>query len=170
MTPARDGQADFLDLIYQHQGILVKISTIYAHGAVQANDLTQDMLVQLWQAFPTFKGQSSFSTWMYRIALNTALLFRRKDEKRPEGHTDPEPPPEAVAFDPELDDDVRLLYECIRELPSLDRAIILLYLEQYRYQEIANITGLSHSNISVRIVRIKSKLKTLLIAKGYCED
>ncbi|MBD3375415.1 sigma-70 family RNA polymerase sigma factor [candidate division KSB1 bacterium] len=170
MTPARDGQAEFLDLIYQYQGILVKISTIYAHGAVEANDLIQDMLIQLWQSYPTFKGQSSFSTWMYRIALNTALMYRRKYARRPEGHIDPNPPPEFMTYQPELDEDVQLLYECIRELPSLDRAIILLYLEQYRYQEIADITGLSHSNVSVRIVRIKSKLKTLLTAKGYCEE
>lgn len=171
MTVSRERQEAFMELVYEHQGILWRISSIYAKEKAEAQDLVQDILLQLWQAWPVFNGRSAFSTWMYRVALNTALMHRRKRKVRPEDYADSFSSFEMFEAAPSRDnEDVRVLYGCIRELPTLDRAIILLYLEQYSYQDIAEMTGLTKSNISVRIVRIKSKLRDLLSARGYRED
>ena len=171
MLGSHEGQQVFMDLVYEHQGILWRISSIYAKKRAEAQDLVQDILLQLWQAWPTFRGHCAFSTWMYRVALNTALMHRRKCKVRPEDYADSFSSFEMFEAEPPRDnEDVRVLYACIRELPTLDRAIILLYLEQYSYDEITEMTGLSKSNISVRIVRIKSKLRDLLYARGYRED
>lgn len=126
--------------------------------------------MQLWKSYDSFRQQSAFSTWMYRVALNTALMHTRKRARRPEmvdiyeqkiPHLD-----EHVEYDA---DDVTMLYQCIHELPRLDRAIILLWLEQHSYSDIAEITGLSRTHVSVRIVRIKKVLHRCLLAKGYLE-
>ncbi len=171
MKLTREGQQAFVDRVYEHQGIIWRIRSIYAKEEMEAQDLIQDILLQLWRAWPSFDGRSAFSTWMYRVALNTALMHRRKYKTQPESTAESYASFEMFASAPVPDTEgIRLLYACIRELATLDRAIILLYLEEYNYQEIAEITGLSKSNISVRIVRIKNKLREMLITKGYRED
>lgn len=163
-------QQEFVNLIYEHQGVLRRICSVYGRTHEDREDCYQDMLLQLWRSFPSFRGQSQFSTWMYRVALNTALLSRRRGSRKREAVTrSGETPDLAVPFKG-VDEEVALLYRCIHELSELDRAIILLYLEQQTYEEIASITGVSKSNVSVRIVRIKKKLHELLVAKGYQEE
>ncbi len=158
-------QRRFLDLVEAHQGIVFKISTLYAADEHERQDLHQEILMQLWRAFPSFQGDSRFSTWMYRVALNTALLVRRKRHSRPRWR--PLPEPEPVAPDPPGDEmDVKQLYRCIRRLPELDRAVILLYLEQHKHEEIAELTGLSRPSVGVRIVRIKKRLRECLVSPG----
>ena len=161
----------FVDLVYEHQGILHRICSVYASSTEDREDLYQEMLMQSWRSFASFDGQSKFSTWLHRVALNTALLHRRKDSVRRklpcETGTSVDLAPDERS---ERDPDVDLLYRCIQELPTLNRAIVLLHLERYTYQEIAEITGLSRANISVRLVRIKQRLRELLLAKGYRED
>ncbi len=160
----------FVDQIYEHQGILRRICSVYASSPEDREDLYQEILLQSWRSFASFNGQAKFSTWLYRVALNTALLRRRRSAGQPairfqaEGDMDG-----AVEDRSEGDMDVALLQRCIQELPALNRAIVLLYLEQRPYEEIAEITGLSRSNISVRLVRIKDELRQLLLAKGYRE-
>ena len=161
----------FIDLIHEHQGILHRLCSVYAPKPEDREDLYQEMLVQAWRSYPSYNGQSKFSTWLYRVALNTALFKRRKDSTRRDSVSDSEPPPDMVVpHESDFPVDVELLCLCIQQLSTVDRAIILLYLEQRTYKEIAEIMGLSRTNISVRIVRIKERLRTLLLARGYRED
>jgi RNA polymerase sigma-70 factor (ECF subfamily) len=158
-------QRRFLDLVEAHQGIIFKISMLYAADDHGRQDLRQEILMQLWRSFPSFQGNSQFSTWMYRVALNTVLLARRKERSVPRWGSlqEPEPAMHDTAGD-ELD--VEHLYQCIRRLPELERAVILLYLEQYKYAEIAELTGLSRTAVGVRIVRIKKRLQECLVNPG----
>jgi RNA polymerase sigma-70 factor (ECF subfamily) len=161
-------QRAFIQRIYEAQAILERICAVYTQDRDSHNDLRQEMLLQLWRSYSSFRGQSSFSTWMYRVALNTALMHRRRQKRQwPTVSLDDVDVPSAdghSAGDPE---DVQLLYRCIQELPKLDRAIILMQLEQRSYQEIADVTGLSEGNVSVRLVRIKQKLRMMLEERGY---
>lgn len=168
MNAEQPQQQEFIDLVYEHQGILHRLCSVYTETPEDREDCYQDVLLQLWRSFPSFRGQSRFSTWMYRVALNTLLLGRRRRSRRRDAVSRSGTVPDIEAnADPDVDEDVALLHRCIQELPELDRAIALLYLEQRSYDEIAGITGLSKSNVSVRIVRIKTKLQKLLVSKGY---
>lgn len=162
----------FVDLIYEHQGILRRICFIYASLQQDREDLYQEILLQSWRSFASFNGRSKFSTWLYRVALNTALLRRRREPGKLAITCDLENSVDvAVAQDrSEEGAEIALLHRCIQELSPLNRAIILFHLEKRTYEEIAEITGLSRSAVSVRLVRIKKELRKLLIAKGYHED
>jgi RNA polymerase sigma-70 factor (ECF subfamily) len=160
-------QRSFIERVHGAQGILHRICAVYAREKESRDDLRQDMLLQLWRSYPSFGNRSAFSTWMYRVALNTALRhLRRQKRLRPTVSMDDVPAPCAGDHSVENGEDVECLYRCIQELPGLDRAVILLQLEQKSYQEIAEVTGLSEGAVSVRIVRIKQKLKNLLRERG----
>jgi len=167
MTPVKKQQHKFLEKVNQSQNILYHICSVYTQNREDWKDLWQEILLQLWRSFPSFQEKSSFSTWMYRVALNTALMHQRK-KKRSWFHTHTETQfladDETANF--QRDEEVQLLYECIQQLSPLDRAIILLKLEQKSYREVAEITGFTESNVSVRINRIKDRLRHLLIQKG----
>jgi RNA polymerase sigma-70 factor (ECF subfamily) len=168
MTLMTDQQRSFVERVHGAQGILHRICAIYAQDEESRDDLRQEMLLQLWRSYSSFHNQSLFSTWMYRVALNTALMYRRKRKR--DWFTvsiDDVSHPHADDHSDGEGEDVQLLYRCIQELPRLDRAVIPMQLEQKTYQEIAEITGLSEGNVSVRIVRIKQKLRTLLEERGY---
>ncbi len=170
MTPIKKQHHDFLEKVYKSQGVLYRICSVYTRNKEDWNDLWQEILLQLWRSFPSFQEKSSFSTWMYRVALNTALMHQRK--KRTWFSTSLEKETLANAEYPSSHqkEEVQILYECIQKLSQLDRAIILLKLEQKSYKEIAEITGFSESNVSVRILRIKNKLRQLLVQKGVKGD
>ena len=171
MQTSETSQARFVELIEEHQGILHRICSVYADQAADRQDLFQDMVLQLWRSFASFRGQSSLTTWMYRVALNTALLERRKASRRPDLSRGGEDEMKSVALDPPpLRDDLAVLRACIQELPSLDRAIVLLHLEERNYDEIAEITGLGRSNVSVRLVRLKERLRRALERKGLGKE
>lgn len=164
----------FRHIIDEHYGILFKIGRAYTRDDADFADLYQEILIQLWESYPRFKGQSKLSTWIYRVALNTALTHTRKEKRRPAGHSI-----EKEAF--RLSDDsqlqseeqqqkernIELLYQCINELKKDERAIILLHLDGNSYEETAQIMGISTSNVGVRLLRTKKKLQKRLIAKGY---
>lgn len=158
-------QDAFADLLGAHRRVLHKVCALYAHGDQDREDLRQEIVLQLWRAWPGFRGESKVSTWMYRVALNVALMRRRTRGARPEAPIEEEPA--APSPDGEDDEGVRLLLHCIRELPEVDRAIVLLHLEKHGYEEIAALTGLSRSNVSVRIVRLKRRLRERMLARGY---
>ena len=154
-----------------HQGILHRICSVYGLSVEDRQDLFQEMVLQLWRSCPSFGGQSSFTTWMYKVALNTALLQRRRAARRPDLRRGSEAeladlPAETSAPAPEIE----LFRACIQELPSLDRAIILLHLEERSYDEISEITGLSRGNVSVRLVRLKERLRQALEDKGLGKE
>jgi RNA polymerase sigma-70 factor (ECF subfamily) len=159
-----DRRSRFLELVEQNQDIVHKICALYAGNMDDRKDLSQEIVCQLWKSYQSFRGDSKFITWMYKVALNTALLNLRRNRGRvrteslKEHHADI---PAEVA-DREKHGQISRLYEAISQLHKLDRAIILLYLEQFSYKEISEVIGISESNVSVRLVRIKKKLKQLL--------
>jgi RNA polymerase sigma-70 factor, ECF subfamily len=165
MEPSPARQAAFLELIEQHAGILHRVRSLYAVDPDDGKDLVQEILMQLWRSFPSFRGEAAFSTWMYRVALNTALLRRRKSRARAREEADPEALAAIPAGPDPPDPDVATLYRCIRELPSLDRAIVLLHLEGQSYEEIARTTGLGRGNVGVRLVRIRGRLRQCLAGR-----
>lgn len=148
-------------MVYDHVGIIYKICNLYA-AEEDREDLKQEIIYQLWQSYPSFRGDSKFQSWMYRVALNTAMLGlrARKIKYTPLSDRDDEIPDETWTGYPE-DEKVRQLYLHISKLKDLDKTIIFLYLEQCSYEEIAEITGISIKNVSVRLVRIREKLRTL---------
>jgi RNA polymerase sigma-70 factor (ECF subfamily) len=149
-------------MVYKHMGIIYKICKLYAEGEDQ-EDLKQEIIYQLWLSYPSYRGESKFQTWMYRVALNTAMLGLRAQKMRYTGLSDKEL---RLSEDPfeyqEKQDRIAYLYREIYKLKDLDKTIIFLYLEQCSYEEIAEITGISVSNVSVRLTRIREKLRAKL--------
>ncbi len=154
----------FLRLIKEHQGIIHKVCSIYCNDPVDKQDLFQEIVLQIWRAYPSFKGQSKVSTWMYRIGLNTAISLFRKKKRRPQlqALSPIEYQIAATPVDQELEERLKLLRRAIEKLNKVEKAIIMLYLEEHSYTQIAEIMGMSESNIGVKIHRIKSKLKQIV--------
>jgi RNA polymerase sigma factor (sigma-70 family) len=164
-------QQEFVQQVYNSQGILFRICSVYARDAESRNDLRQEMLLQLWRSYPSFRGESTFSTWMYRVALNTALMNFRKEKREHQSlPIDNIPVSEIPREENEDNEGVRLLYACIQELPALDRAIVLLHLEERTNEEIARILGVNPGNVSVRLVRLKARLRRALEERGIRKE
>ncbi|GAB3507874.1 sigma-70 family RNA polymerase sigma factor [Spirosoma knui] len=163
---ATSSEKIFLEHLNRHIGIAYKISQAYQPDADERADLLQEMIYQLWRSYPSFTGQSKFSTWMYRVCLNTALADRRTARKRQHEplavrHEQvPDPPPD------DQQEAIQWLFDAIATLSPLNKAIMLLYLDDLSYEEIASITGLSKVNVSVRLVRTKKELESRLTAKS----
>ncbi|ACU62421.1 RNA polymerase sigma factor [Chitinophaga pinensis] len=155
-------ETQFLQLIEQHQQIIHKICWLYRDSPEDREDLFQEIVCQLWKSAPSFEGRSRFSSWLYRIAINTALTaFRRK---QPDLRY-PSVLPDMPAGIPDDNEQMERLRIAIRQLNDTDKAIITLYLEELSYQEIAAITGMTENNVGVKINRIKNKLHQLLQQK-----
>jgi RNA polymerase sigma-70 factor (ECF subfamily) len=152
-------EVQFLQLIRQHQGIIHKICRLYRDTPEDRQDLFQEIEFQLWRSVPAFSSQSAFSTWMYRVALSTAIATFRK--KKPDIRYMPLVPEEQEASE-EPNEQREQLMEALRKLNDADKALITLYLEDLSYQEIAAITGLSENNVGVKLNRIKTKTQQLL--------
>ena len=158
--PHSKTKEEFLDLLEKNQDTIHKICFVYLRNRADREDLFQEIVFQLWKSFPTFRAESSFSTWLYRVALNTTLsnLKRIKKQRHIEKdrllHN-----PLHVTQDEKDMDQVRLLYQAIEKLNELDKAIILLHLEEKGYDEIAMIMGITSKNVGVRLVRIREKLE-----------
>lgn len=155
-------RSDFLHLLQKHSGILHKIIRLYADDPEDRRDLYQEMLYESWRAFPAFRGEAAFSTWLYRVALNTALTFRRKALRRVALADIGEAAQLPDAFNEPLSPRAELLYHAIRQLPEADRAIITLHLDGYANEEIAGITGLTKNNVAVKLHRIRTSLEERL--------
>ena len=157
---------EFVLLLEKNLGILLKISKAYTHTVQDREDLVNDIACAMWKAFPSFKGKSKISTWIYRIALNTAMNYQKKTRRKRDFLQDAiefntNEPSNGIDSNPHLD----LLYECIAELDDFNKAIILLYLDGYKHEEIAEITGISRSNVGTRILRIKEQLRIMANSK-----
>jgi len=150
-------EKEFTELLYQNQGIVRKICNLYFNNRFDTDDYQQELIIQLWKAYPSFKNESKFSTWMYRVCLNSAIDLLRKEKAQPN----------LIQFDnhdyfkiPDENNESRenheKLYQAINKLSEIDKAIITLYLDEFSYKEIAEIVGLSETNIGVKINRIKS--------------
>ena len=150
-------EKEFTELLYQNQGIVHKICSLYFNTRTDKQDYKQELIIQLWKAFPSFNKQSKFSTWMYRVCLNAAIDIIRKEKTQPEfvkyEYNDSITISDSKS---ELSEYQEKLYQTINTLSEIDKAIITLYLDEFSYKEIAEIMGISESNTGVKINRIKS--------------
>lgn len=151
----------FQEIIGRHQGILYKVARLYCQTDEDRKDLVQEMLFQLWRSFDKYDDRFKHSTWIYRIALNVAISFYRKNSSRQQQTTTIEEAENIVVTHElnETDSRLILLEKFINELKELDKALIILYLEEKSHQEISEILGVSTSNVSTKVGRIKEKLK-----------
>lgn len=159
-------QERFVLLLEQHKKILYKVASSYCRNAEDRNDLVQEIVIQLWRSFDRYDEQYRFSTWMYRIAMNVAISFFRGESRRMRDMAPfDEPLLELAAPEPESDD-IRLLRQFIDALDDLNRALIILYLDGNDHATISEILGISATNVSTRIGRIKERLRQEFAAKG----
>lgn len=157
-------EKEFLTIITENQGIIHKVCSIYCNSEEDRRDLFQEILVQLWKSFPSFRNESKFSTWMYRVALNTAITSFKKDKRQPDKsglsyenlHLADE------IYDSGAEDQIRMLNSAVSQLTGIEKSIILLFLEDKKYEEIAEITGITQNYVRVKMNRIKKKLKLLM--------
>ncbi|MDF2188220.1 sigma-70 family RNA polymerase sigma factor [Paraflavitalea sp. CAU 1676] len=160
--PVASNPPSFLDLVEAHKGIIFKVANAYCRDAENRKDLIQEIMVQLWLSFSKYDDRYAITTWMYRIALNVSISFYRKESRRGDiNHPLPNQllslKEEEQPFDGQAAIDQ--LYRFIRDLKEIDRAVMLLYLEENDQQTIADILGLSVSNVSTKVGRIKQQLR-----------
>lgn len=162
--------AIFLEVVNAHKGIVYKIAHAYCSSTEDRKDLVQEIIFQLWKSYHKYDAQYKYSTWIYRIALNTAISFYRKEKTRREINypfsgdllVGPD-----TAYNPEKDEQLAMLQQFIASLKDLDKALVLLYLEEKSLQEIAAIMDLSVTNVATKISRIKKQLQQrFLITKN----
>ena len=152
----------FAQSMEQHKGIIYKIVNSYCHNQDDRQDLAQEILTTMWLAYDKYDNAYKFSTWMYRIALNVAISYYRKDSKREDNANAHEECIVGIADlsqEDQRNEDVKQLYRFIGKLDTLNKAIMLLYLESEPHSSIANSLGISKTNVATRIARIKEKLK-----------
>ncbi|RHO72933.1 sigma-70 family RNA polymerase sigma factor [Parabacteroides sp. AF48-14] len=160
MKATRQQEKEFIALVEEYKQVIYKVCYVYASDADHLNDLYQEVVINLWKAYPRFRGECKSSTWVYRIGLNTCISFFRQSKRKPEVV------PISVDLDAFAEDEdktaqLRELYRMINRLSQLERALILLWLEERSYQEIADIMGISKNNVAVKLNRIREKLKTM---------
>jgi len=156
----------FITLLEENIGIILKISKAYTNTHQDREDLINDIAYEMWKAFPKFKGKSKISTWMYRVALNTAMNFKRNARKKIDFiHSAIELHHSEQSYLSDENPQIEILYDCIAELDEFSKAIILLYLDGYKHDEIAEITGISKTNVGTRISRIKEQLRNSAMLK-----
>jgi len=154
----------FVTELEENQNIVHKVCTLYTNDRESHNDLFQEITIQLWKAYPKFRGDSKFSTWMYRVALNTAITLYRKSKKRviTQDYDSVIYKIKSEAYDPTEEQQLSLMYDAIRELGDIDKALVFLYLEDKDYREISETLGITEVNARVKMNRVKNKLRTIL--------
>ena len=154
----------FVTELENNQNIVHKVCSLYANDREAHNDLFQEITIQLWKAYPKFRGDSKFSTWMYRVALNTAITLYRKSKRKPTtfDYDSVVYKISAEPYDPTAEQQLSLMYSAVRQLSDIDKALVFLYLEDKNYSEIAETLGISEVNARVKMNRIKTKLRTIL--------
>jgi RNA polymerase sigma factor (sigma-70 family) len=153
-------EKEFISLLKEHQRIIHKVCNLYMDAHADREDLFQEITLQAWKAYGNFRGDAKFSTWLYRVALNTAITFFRKEKRQPDIFST-ETVPDFNAndtYDP-IEEQVKAMYAAIGELSKIDKAIVMLYLEDYSYNDIGEMMGITANNVAVKMNRIKTKLK-----------
>lgn len=157
------GEKEFIELINQHQGLIHKVCIMYESDPDVRNDLFQEIVFQLWKSFSTFRGEAKITTWMYRIALNTAISGFRKQSRNVK--TEDLKELHYNISDHWADDgeeELQRLQAAIRQLSEIERAMIMMALEEVPYEEIAETIGITQNNVRVRMNRIREKLKKIM--------
>ncbi|RNL84916.1 RNA polymerase sigma factor [Sinomicrobium pectinilyticum] len=154
----------FVTELERNQNIVHKVCRLYTSMPDEHNDLFQEITIQLWKAYPKFRGEAKFSTWMYRVALNTAItLYRKSKRKVPtQSYENILINLKASEYNDDEEQQLKLMYDAIKQLSDVEKALIFLYLEDKNYKEISETLGITEINARVKMNRIKSKLRTIL--------
>lgn len=163
---------DFKSIVDQYHPMLYKIGRSYAADGDDFDDLYQEMLIQIWQSLKKFRKESRLSTWVYRVAINTALTYKRNQKRKALTLSLGHQQAENVAATQDgtarqREERIELLYEALKSLKKEDRALVLLQLEGKSYEEIADVIGISRTNVGVKLMRLRKKLSVILNQKGY---
>lgn len=153
-------ELEFAQIVKEHKGTIYTVCYMFSKDEAEVSDLFQDILVNLWNGYPKFRGESSAGTWIYRVSLNTCISAERKKKRKAETL----PLTMDINLFADTDEDtrqVKMLRDRISRLGPFDRAIVLLWLENLSYDEIGAIVGISAKNVSVRLVRIREQLKNM---------
>lgn len=160
----KDLEHSFVTQLEANQNIVHKICRLYTNSRDQHNDLFQEITIQLWRAFPKFRGEAKFSTWMYRVALNTAITLYRKSKRQVQTRDY-----EGISFkisseeyDDTIEEQLKLMYSAVKDLNDIDKALVFLYLEGKNYRDISETLGITEVNARVKMNRIKEKLRKVL--------
>lgn len=164
----KEKEQEFLNRIESHKGILYKVSKMYMDNPDDQQDLFQEIVCQLWKSYDTFRNESQFSTWMYRVAVNTAIVFLRKEKRKVDKY---EIASENIKDD-EGDSHIKEsqldhFYKAVQKLEKIDKAIIFYQLEGFSHKEIGENLGISEGNARVKLNRAKEKLKEIIKNQGY---
>lgn len=157
-------EKEFLERMEKHKGVIFKISKMYMDNFDDQKDLFQEITFQVWKAYPTFEGRSAFSTWLYRIALNTAIIFLKSEKRRSFIQNDEVENFKILQNDYNDAEEIKLkkMYDAINQLNVIDKALIFYYLEDFSGKEIAQQLGITEVNARVKLNRAKEKLKELI--------
>ncbi|WP_397363190.1 RNA polymerase sigma factor [Olleya sp. R77988] len=157
-------EQNFVELLEQNQNIVHKVCRLYTNNYDAHNDLFQEITIQLWKAFPKFRGDSKFSTWMYRVGLNTAITLYRKSKRtiNTQQFDTVQFKISAEEYDSTEEEQLKLLYNAVYQLNDIEKALVFLYLEDKNYKEISETMGITEVNARVKMNRVKNKLRTIL--------
>jgi len=156
-------EKQFEKLIKDHELLILKVCAVYAGYKIDRQDLFQEVIIQLWKAYPKFKGESKLSTWLYRVAINTAISGLRKEKNFIQSYEPNTLPAQIVhtGVNEEKEEQCKQLYCAIGQLNQIEKAIVMLYLEDKPYEEMKDILGINEGNLRVKMNRIKEKLREL---------
>lgn len=157
-------EKEFLSKIEKHKGVIFKISMMYMDNEDDRKDLFQEIVYQSWKSYENFQGKSEFSTWLYKIALNTAMVVLKKEKKRDFiSHQEIETlNVHHEGYNDKIDEKMKMMYSAIRQLSPIDKTLIFYFLEDYSGKQIADQLGISEGNVRVKMNRAKTKLKELI--------
>lgn len=155
------GSKEFEKLIRENELLIYKVCRIYTYTEADSNDLFQDIVLQVWNAFHNFRGEAKFSTWLYRVAINTAISGIRKKKDFIRSYEPALLPAYAADEAPVIEEQLLAMYKAIEKLNEVEKAIVMLYLEDKTYEEMEEVLGISQSTLRVKMNRIKEKLRQL---------
>jgi RNA polymerase sigma-70 factor (ECF subfamily) len=164
-----DNKEQFLNILEKNVGIIIKISRVYAKIEQDREDLINDIILELWKSFKSFKGDSKISTWIYRVALNVSMNYKRNRNNHSLFYLINDFRKEDIQswlIEQDNSSELDVLYDCIDELGEINKAIILLYLDGNSHDEISEIIGISKTNVGSRISRIKEQIRNLVISRN----
>jgi RNA polymerase sigma-70 factor (ECF subfamily) len=164
----KEKESEFLNRIEKHKGILYKVSKMYMDNDDDQQDLFQEIVCQLWKSYDSFRNESQFSTWMYRVAINTAIVFLRKEKRKVDKYEIASENIKEETDDSEIrESQIEHFYKAVQKLGKIDKAIIFYQLEGFSHKEIGDNLGISEGNARVKLNRAKEKLKEIVKNQGY---
>ena len=157
----------FVEKLEKNQNIVHKVCRIYTSDADSHNDLFQEITIQLWKAYPKFRGDAKFSTWMYRVALNTAITLYRKSKRsiKTSEFDSYEFKIQTEEYDDTEEQQLKIMYKAVKQLSDIEKALVFLYLEDKNYKEIAETLGISEGTSKSNLAKAKMKLKKILLKR-----